>query len=532
MSTQAACSIDYHELPGTQGLSLLLVEDNPGDAELLQAMLCETEGQVPDICHCDCLAGAFDALSSTRFDAVLLDLSLPDSQGVDTLRKLQDGGIDIPVIVLTGLDSDESALEAVHEGAQDYIGKNHMTGPLLLRSIMHSIERQRLMHVATHFMEQDLRRKDAFISHISHELRSPMSSIYQFVSLLQDGAAGEMNGEQQEMLESVMRNTKRLRKMIDELLEMSRSGMNKLKVEPRYADVASMTDEVTGSIAGVFADRDIALEVSAEPGLPPVYADPARYSQILANLLDNAGKFTPPGGHVAVTLAPLDGGDLVEITVRDDGIGIEPENAERLFERMYQQDESIDVGLGGLGLGLHLCRQLVEAHGGTIRAVKNSGPGSRFIFTLRAFDLDGVVRPLLQAGSRELPGLCILGIEVDAHRAHPQAGSCRHVLDAVRAAVSRSIRPESDRLLSGFDLTDTGERLLVIAGADSQGGEALMRRLDRCIGSDDAVDDAVRLSIGMEYVFTREDLDRASVSCGEIVRRIDRIIKGQSSQRG
>jgi signal transduction histidine kinase len=371
--------------------SVLLVEDNRSDARLLEATLQDAGGHRFRITHVQRLAGALAALAGGGVDVVLLDLNLPDSQGLDTLAELQRERPGVPVVVLTGLNDEDLAVKAVQAGAQDYLPKEVFDGGLLARLIRHAIERHQIGVELERAQTEQLRLRDQFLTHVSHELRTPLAAMHQFLDILADGIAGRLSDEQLGYVQRTLRNARQLEAMVAELLEAVRAQNDKLAVEPQRVDLAPLLEDAVRGFAGHAEAKRIRLAAEVQPGLPAAHADPLRVGQVLGNLLDNALKFTPEGGEVRVS-AGLDGEPgSVRIEVTDSGPGVPPEATERVFERLWQADAPDKrPSRRGLGLGLHICRELVVRQGGRIWVDAHPGQGATFAFTLPSYQTTAV----------------------------------------------------------------------------------------------------------------------------------------------
>jgi signal transduction histidine kinase len=367
---------------------VLLVEDSRSDARLLEATLQGAGSYRFELTHVERLAEALAALGDGGFDVVLLDLHLPDSQGLDTLARLQSGQSDVPVVVLTGLDDEELAVRAVQAGAQDYLPKGVVDGALLARLIRHAVERHQIGAELERARAEQIRLRDRFLTHVSHELRTPLAAMHQFLDILADGIAGALSEEQQLYVERTLRNARQLEGMVAELLDAVRAQTGKLAVRPQRVDLATLVEDTVGGFAGRAAEKRLHLTAEVQPGLPAVQADPGRTGQVLGNLLDNAIKFTPEGGAVRVSAGPSDGEPgFVRVQVTDTGPGVPEEAAERIFERLWQAEGHEPAGSRkGLGLGLHICHELVTRQGGRIwvdpRPASANGAGATFSFTV------------------------------------------------------------------------------------------------------------------------------------------------------
>jgi signal transduction histidine kinase len=209
-----------------------------------------------------------------------------------------------------------------------------------------------------------------------------MTSIKGYTDLILQGAMGEVNGRQRHFLEIVKTNVDRLSELVIDLLDTARIEAGRVRLEPESVQVSSIVGEVCDSLAETIRERGLTLVVETDPAMPPVRADRNRLIQVLMNLLSNAYRYTPDGGSITVSVRPTDDAILVEVT--DTGIGIAPEDQEKIFERFYRVDHELVNQQMGTGLGLPIARSLVELHGGRLWLESESGVGSTFSFTLPA----------------------------------------------------------------------------------------------------------------------------------------------------
>lgn len=222
--------------------------------------------------------------------------------------------------------------------------------------------------------------KNEFVSTVSHELRTPLTSIKGYVDLILDGEAGEINEIQQEFLTIVKQNSDRLVALINDLLDISRieSGRIHLKIQP--LDMAELVDGTVETFRAVAETAGIGIAVELPGDLSLAAGDRDRVSQVLMNLLSNAIKYSPGGGTVTVRARARDG--QVVLSVTDEGIGITSEDQEHLFDKFYRVDSSLTREIGGSGLGLSICKTIIELLGGQIWVKSTPGEGSTFSFSL------------------------------------------------------------------------------------------------------------------------------------------------------
>src|ERR1700694_220829 len=242
-----------------RALKVLLVEDNAGDARLLREMfITERPGSI-ELTHLMRMSDALAHLAKGGVDIVLLDMGLPDGHGLDTVRRARAVAPDVPLIVLTGLDDEALAAEAMKEGAQDYLIKGQIENRALPRALRHAIERHRMQTETDLIRTHAMQFKDEFLSHVSHELRSPLTAIYQFVTILLDRLAGDLNPEQREYLAIVLRNVKQLQSMIDDLFEVTRMQAGKLVIDLQCTSVSDAIVYTVNTLQGAARAKGITL---------------------------------------------------------------------------------------------------------------------------------------------------------------------------------------------------------------------------------------------------------------------------------
>jgi signal transduction histidine kinase len=218
--------------------------------------------------------------------------------------------------------------------------------------------------------------KSALISTVSHELRTPLTLIHGFAELLvlRDMPVERQRSSAVEILDA----SRRLARLIDDLLSVSRMESGRLVLDPRPLDLASVVERILSPFRAMAAKHTLRTKL---PGsLPVVWGDPDKVEQILTNLVGNAIKYSPGGGEVLVTVDQ--DGDTVQVSVRDQGIGMSPRDMGQLFEKFYRVDREEVRRTGGTGLGLYITKRLVEMHGGRLWAESWPGVGSVFRFTL------------------------------------------------------------------------------------------------------------------------------------------------------
>ncbi len=356
-------------------IRLLLIEDNPGDVYLLKLALGEARTCRFDVDAAVSLAEAGELLRESRHDIVLLDLSLPDSQGLDTVREVHRLVPEIPIVVLTGTEDEEVALKAVQLGAQDYLPKGNFSGGILIRSLLYSIERHRF----TRELEEMSKSKDRFFSIISHDLRSPFHGLAQITAHLAEHGE-ELSSEERRKYAVAVRDTVgRLYNLAENLLQWSGSQSGKIPFSPEPIDLHFQAHSVLSLFTETARRKDVTVINAVDRNIS-VTADQNMLNTILRNLVANGIKFTPAGGRVVVA-AECRPEDIL-VRVEDSGVGIPRDRIGELFRIDSKHTSTGTAGELGTGLGLIVCREFVERNGGTIRIESDEGAGTRVLFTL------------------------------------------------------------------------------------------------------------------------------------------------------
>ncbi len=245
---------------------------------------------------------------------------------------------------------------------------------------------------------EDIERLKAhFISMITHELRSPLNTINGYLDLALEGIAGELNPHQREFVQRARAGSEHLYALIEDLLLISRADAGQLRLNHDLIRLPEIIANAIEELELIAMDNEISIRVEIASDFPQIYADAMRMQHVLRNLINNALRFTPPGGSVAISARinnnPTETANVesaetsgdkqqVEVQIRDTGYGIAPEYQKRIFERFYQIPIAHSERAGGQGLGLTVVKMIVELHGGRVSVESMPSAGSTFKFTL------------------------------------------------------------------------------------------------------------------------------------------------------
>jgi CheY-like chemotaxis protein/HPt (histidine-containing phosphotransfer) domain-containing protein len=412
--------------PEKPDMCILLVDDQSGYVDVLK----DSFGSHAELLYARDGLAALKIAAARLPDLILLDVIMAGIDGYEVFNRLKADPITskIPVIFLTGLGSVAEETKGLTMGACDYVTKP--INPVAVRTrVTHQVELRRAQEELTRHTEEEhaaqlakeaeraaevvrssqqaLQLRDDFLSNVSHELRSPLTSIYSFSSIIADGLAGATNEQQDEYLGIIQRNVRQLQSMIEDLLAVTAGRTGKLSVQPQEASVSEAILDAVHTAEASATAKAIKLSCFVPPQLPPAFADPVRLLQVLTILCDNAIKFTPTGGVVKIeakVFKKAPGYLLVEVS--DTGCGIKPEMTERIFEYLYQVTEASQAGRKGLGLGLHIAKELVTRQGGSIWATSAQGSGSVLSFTVPIYvgQKPDVPVPAASAGASSAEG--------------------------------------------------------------------------------------------------------------------------------
>jgi signal transduction histidine kinase len=222
--------------------------------------------------------------------------------------------------------------------------------------------------------------KMEFFALLSHELRTPLTTIKGYADLLEDGVLGPLNAEQRDKLAKISAGVDRLTKIVDNLSDLSSIASRRYTMDILPVSLKDLISEVARGIAFLAERKGIRLSWEVPADLPMVYVDRARISQVILNIVNNAIKYTPPGGRI--TIRAQDEKDHVLVSVHDTGIGIAKKDLENIFSGFYHAGYKLSYEYKGAGLGLALSKGIIESHGGRIWAESEVGKGSTFYFTL------------------------------------------------------------------------------------------------------------------------------------------------------
>lgn len=354
-------------MPGSTAaplLRVLIVEDDAGYSRLLRETLAEQTMPSYRVTAAASLEEALERLDAERFDAILLDLGLPDAGGLDALRAVRDRSTSSPVVVLSGQDDVDVALEAMRLGAQEYLVKGQLEGILLHRAIRYAIVRKRL---------QDFER--LLIGVVSHDLRNPLHAIQLACMNLMRRPLGE---REHGILARAARAADRAASLVGDLLDTTNLRFGgQLPMKRAEVDVAVLVEGVVEEFRNAHPRREIRFDARGDCTID---ADHDRLAQLATNLVGNALQHSPADSAIEVRVSSA--GDVVRLSVANGGPPIPEELRQRLFDPLQRAQLYEEGSTGSIGLGLYIVHEIVRAHCGEVDVVSSESAGTVFRVTL------------------------------------------------------------------------------------------------------------------------------------------------------
>ncbi|MGC9528110.1 MAG: ATP-binding protein [Limnospira sp.] len=378
-----------------RSVNILLIEDDLAAARLLQELLKCSALDSFQLVHVKRLREALKTLKtaeleSQTYDVILLDLTLPDSSGLDSLTPLLYQAPSLPIIVLTNTNDDKLAIEAVRQGAQDYLVKRMVNAEVLVRSIRYAIERKQAFESLKEMNEtledqvkakteqllqaQELNQlKAEFVSMMSHDFRNPLSTILLSTELLRDSAEKLSPEQKLRLFQRIRAAGQNMTQLLDEVLFMGQSDLNELQCFPVPLNVESFCRQIVDEIQLEVGEKyEIIFE--SQGVFQSALWDDNLLRHILNNLLNNAIKYSPEGSTIWFDMLGRE--DAVIFQVQDQGVGIPPRDLSKVFQPFYRSE---NVGkVPGNGLGLAIVKRCVETHGGRISVDSQLDVGTTF----------------------------------------------------------------------------------------------------------------------------------------------------------
>jgi signal transduction histidine kinase/HPt (histidine-containing phosphotransfer) domain-containing protein len=376
--------------------SILVVDDQPDNFDTIEVLLSDLDYELHYTANG---REAIDLLHIFKPDLILLDVMMPEIDGIEVCKQIKNHPVwkFTPIVMVTALSSKEDLARCIEAGADDFLSKP--INRLELRARVHSMLRIKQQHdrlqlaiseiqQAKDTAELAVRTKSDFLAMMSHEIRTPINGVLGVMQLL---STTQLTPEQERYVNNAQISGETLLSVVNDILDFSKIESGKLALEVRPLDLQLMLQDVSDLLLPKATESSLSLTYQLAANMPQwIVSDVTRLRQILLNLVGNAIKFTSKGGVTISCQANQteSGNDEIQFSVKDTGIGIAPEDIDRLFQPFTQANTSTTREYGGTGLGLTICRRLIDLMQGKIWIESEVGLGSTFHFTIVAAAAD------------------------------------------------------------------------------------------------------------------------------------------------
>ncbi len=377
-------------MAASKHIKVLLIEDNPGDVRLIWEIFSEIRRSPFYLSVADTLKKGLETVEKEKPDVILLDLGLPDSNGIYTLNRVRDRAVSTPIVVMTGLDDEVTAIRSLNEGAQDYLVKGRTDSDLLKKAVIYAIERQKLfsqISAKERFLKDQEKARLSFISMVFHELLFPVTAIKLAAGKIEKAPASadvSLSG-----VKVIKNNTIKIFSLLDDMINTRELRSGEFTITKSEQQLSDITAKCIEDVMPFAEEKGCVIETV--PAGQPIRAmiDPYRFSQALVNMINNGVKFSSPNGKITVKMvlsseestAPdeVKKGAYAVIEVRDEGEGISKEEKEEIFMPFFESEKIPAEKHERIGLGLMVTKHIISAHNGYLWAEsEGKGKGASF----------------------------------------------------------------------------------------------------------------------------------------------------------
>lgn len=368
------------DLEKLKNVRVLLIDDDEDDYLIIKRTFQQIEDSPFLLEWTSSYDEAKRLINSEQHDVYLIDYRLGEHNGLELLKFAAPEKRTQPFILLTGVGNESVEWKSLELAASDYLVKGAFNAQLLSRTLYYALQRKHIEAQRVEYLLDLNRSKDEFISIASHQLRTPATAVKQYVGMLLEGFAGELEGQQRQLLQKAYESNERQLKIVSDLLKVAQVDAGKIMLRKAEVSLNALVGEVIHDLRSVFDGRGQTAEFREPSNEVLLEADAASMRMVLENIIDNASKYSEADTKVTVSIE--DDEDYAAIHITDEGVGIDPATASKLFEKFSRLDNALSTKVGGTGLGLYWAKKIVDLHGGDIIYKANKHPGTTFTVKL------------------------------------------------------------------------------------------------------------------------------------------------------
>lgn len=358
-------------------IRVLLVDDDEEDYLIIKHLFASVKAINAELEWVDSSDKAIELIEQGAHDAYLIDYRIDARTGFDILNEIKAIDRPQPFILLTGIEDEGIERESIRKAASDYLVKKNLTAASLAKALYYALGRKEQEHQKINNLIEINKTKDEFISIASHQLRTPATTVKQYVAMVIDGLGGELSDKQKTLLSKAYESNERQLTIINNLLKVAQIDSGTVDLARIRTDISQLVSEAVEDFILMFEQNGQKLKYDAEAG---AYSDVDENAirMIIDNLLENALKYSETGAKTIVTVRKNQ--DQIMVKVADEGVGVS--NPERLFKKFSRIENKLSTEVGGTGIGLYWAQSMAWLHGGNLFFKPNEKMGSQFILSL------------------------------------------------------------------------------------------------------------------------------------------------------
>lgn len=361
-------------------ISVLLIDDDEDDYLITNRVV----ERIPEsrfmLDWCSSFEQAKELIAGGAYDIYLVDYQLGEHTGFELLSMAEPEKRQEPFILLTGANDRKIEKRAVELGASDFLVKGSFDSELLSRSLNYALGRKQAEAQRIQHLIELNQAKDEFISVASHQLRTPATSVKQYIGMVLEGMFGELSDPQKEILSKAYDSNERQLKIVSDLLKVARVDAGKVILRETETDINQLVADVVREEADITKERGQRVVFQPAESSTLAWVDRDTIRMVFENLIDNASKYSERDTTIHVTVSALE--SSVRVEIRDEGVGIDQKDSSRLFEKFSRIHNPLSTQAEGSGLGLYWAKKVVDLHSGIIEVDSELGKGTAFLVTL------------------------------------------------------------------------------------------------------------------------------------------------------